>query len=214
MMMRQARLSAWVLVSLLATAVGACNVAPPEEEKVPAEAEVLGEKSDELLSCSPYAYCGPGYARDVHCSILCGSCPYGRYGSPPNATECYYIAPTGSITAQPTQVSILPGSLGTTNICASSNVINSEVWVSMDGAPESLFASNYTSGCASAPWIQIGHSYQFRLYAGSAHSTLLASVTVTGVESGPQPDPCESCYGNTSCFCGDGVCRSPMEYCP
>jgi hypothetical protein len=148
------------------------------------------------------------------CSIFCGSCLYGRYGSTPNATECIYVAPTGSITAQPTQVSIPPGSLGTTTICANSNVVNSEVWVSMDGAPEALFASYYTGGCSSAPWIQIGHSYQFNLYAGSAHSNLLDSVTVTGVAGGPPPDPCDSCPGGTSCFCGDGVCRSPMEYCP
>lgn len=32
--------------------------------------------------------------------------------------------------------------------------------------------------------------------------------------SQPPYDPCNYCLGNTSCFCGDGVCRSPMDYCP
>ncbi|WP_156339088.1 hypothetical protein [Chondromyces crocatus] len=211
--MKQAKWSACVLVSLVTAVMGGCLATPPEEEDA-ADAETLGESRDELLYCDRWAWCPPGYAADVHCSIICGSCPYGRYGSTPNATECIDTTPRGTLTAQPAQVPIATGSLGTTRICASSNIINSQVWVSMDGAPETLFASHYTNGCSNATWIQIGHSYQFTLYAGSGHTNQLATVTVTGVDAGPPVDPCDSCPGNTSCRCGDGVCRSPDQYCP
>ncbi|HVG62938.1 MAG TPA: hypothetical protein VNA24_30520 [Hyalangium sp.] len=211
--MKQTRLSAWLLVSLLATVAGACNVTPLEEALD--ETASLREKSDELLYCNPYTFCPPNYIREVYCSIHCGSCPYGRYGSQPNATECIYSPPWGSITANPAQVSIPLGSLGTTTICTNANVYNTEVWVSMDGGPETLFASHSLSGCASAPWIQIGHSYQFNLYVGSGRLLHLDSVTVTGIQGAPpQGGPCDSCPGNTSCFCGDNVCRSPNEMCP
>jgi hypothetical protein len=215
MIMKQTRLSVWLLVPLLATAAGACNVTPPEEEALE-ETAALRERSDELVICNPYAFCPPNHIRDVYCSFQCGSCPYGRYGSQPNATECiYYVfVPSGSITAQPAQVSIPPGSLGTTTVCSSSNVFNSELWVSMDGGPETLFAGHSTSGCSSAPWIQIGHSYQFNLYAGTGRTTLLDSVTVTGVAGGPPDNPCDNCPGGTSCRCGDDVCRPNTDICP
>ena len=222
--MKPMKLPTSILVAFLATSSGACSVPLPEEDEpeitdgdVSEEPEAVGESREAFVTCSRYAYCGPGYIASVHCSLQCGSCPYGRYGSIPNATECIYNLPWGNITAQPAQVAIPSGSLGTTSVCASSNVLNSQVWVSMDGGPETLFASHSTSGCSSAPWIQIGHSYDFRLYAGSAHSTLFDSVTVTGVVAGApeEPaDPCDSCRSGTSCRCGDGVCRPNTQQCP
>ncbi|HEY7066197.1 MAG TPA: hypothetical protein VII06_32290 [Chloroflexota bacterium] len=53
-----------------------------------------------------------------------------------------------------------------------------QVWVSQDGGPEVLVARS-PSGTTKIPWIEQGTSYQFRLYAGESHATLLASVTVT-----------------------------------
>jgi hypothetical protein len=55
----------------------------------------------------------------------------------------------------------------------------SEVWMSMDGGAEQLFA-RAVSGSQSAPWIQAGHDYRFNLYAGTSRSQLLDSVRVYG----------------------------------
>ena len=53
-----------------------------------------------------------------------------------------------------------------------------QVWVSMNGAPDILFAEGI-SGSQVANWIQTGASYAFKLYAGTTHSQLVNSVTVT-----------------------------------
>jgi hypothetical protein len=50
----------------------------------------------------------------------------------------------------------------------------------MDGGAEVLMAESRT-GSDTAPWIQPGHVYVFRLYAETTHTTLLASVTVNGL---------------------------------
>jgi hypothetical protein len=55
----------------------------------------------------------------------------------------------------------------------------SEIWMSVDGGPEQLFV-RAVSGSQSAPWIQAGHDYRFKLYAGTSHSQLLDSVRVYG----------------------------------
>jgi hypothetical protein len=53
-----------------------------------------------------------------------------------------------------------------------------QVYVSDNGAAERLFAQA-ASGSQDAPWIGYGHTYEFRVYAGTARSTLLGSVSVT-----------------------------------
>jgi hypothetical protein len=53
-----------------------------------------------------------------------------------------------------------------------------EVWVSVDGGPETLFVEG-SSGYKLATWIEPGHRYDFRLYEGKAHDRLLGSVVVT-----------------------------------
>ena len=89
--------------------------------------------------------------------------------------------PSGSITASPTSVSLTPGSLGSSNICwQTSNTVTGQVYVSVDGASEKLFAQS-KQGCQNAAWIQGGHNYNFRLYADQSHVDLLNSVVVTGV---------------------------------
>jgi hypothetical protein len=54
-----------------------------------------------------------------------------------------------------------------------------QVYVSKDGAPETLFAEG-TTGSAPAPWIQAGKTFDFSLYAGTEHTKLLAKTQVTG----------------------------------
>jgi hypothetical protein len=53
-----------------------------------------------------------------------------------------------------------------------------QVYVSDNSGPERLFAQG-TKGSQAAGWIGSHHSYEFRLYAGTARSTLLRVVTVT-----------------------------------
>jgi len=53
-----------------------------------------------------------------------------------------------------------------------------EVYVSVDGEAERLFARG-GSGSADAPWIQSGPIYEFRLYENRSHVRPLSSVQVT-----------------------------------
>jgi hypothetical protein len=53
-----------------------------------------------------------------------------------------------------------------------------EVYVSVNGAPDKLFAGNRAKSSKEAAWIGKGQ-HEFKLYAGKAHEKLLASVTVT-----------------------------------
>src|ERR1051326_4869403 len=57
--------------------------------------------------------------------------------------------------------------------------IEGEVYVSVNGEAESLFASG-SSGSKEAPWILSGSTYQFRLYAGIAHERLLGETSARG----------------------------------
>lgn len=52
-----------------------------------------------------------------------------------------------------------------------------EVYVSVDGGPETLFAGG-ASGSQHVPWIVPGRSYEFRLYRGTGRAELLGSVKV------------------------------------
>jgi hypothetical protein len=53
-----------------------------------------------------------------------------------------------------------------------------QVYVSVDGSPEAMFAAA-SQGSAPAPWIQAGKTFEFRLYAGTEHATVLAKTQVT-----------------------------------
>ena len=53
-----------------------------------------------------------------------------------------------------------------------------EVYASRDGAPEVLFAGG-VEGSQEAPSIIMGSTYEFRLYAGTESTPLLATVVVT-----------------------------------
>jgi hypothetical protein len=52
------------------------------------------------------------------------------------------------------------------------------VYVSQDGGPEQLFGEG-PERSMTAPWIQPGVEYQFRLYAGTEEQRSLATVLVT-----------------------------------
>ena len=86
------------------------------------------------------------------------------------------LAPT--ITASPNPVTIGEG-LGTTTITWNTgDGTTGRVYVSEDGAPETLFTEGPT-GAAPAPWIQAGKTFEFRLYAGTEHAKVLAKTQVT-----------------------------------
>jgi hypothetical protein len=89
-------------------------------------------------------------------------------------------AATGTISVNPICVPVPEGELGTTTITwSTSGCSDAEVYVSVDGGAEVLFARS-TADTATAPWIQAGSAYEFRLYAETTHTTLLASSTAIG----------------------------------
>ncbi|MSQ23301.1 MAG: hypothetical protein EXR58_01930 [Chloroflexi bacterium] len=72
-----------------------------------------------------------------------------------------------------------PATGGTTTVTwLTGNGGDGQVWVSLNGAPEVLFAQNIF-GSQSATWIQSGSTYRFTLYSGTTHSTAMAAVDVT-----------------------------------
>jgi hypothetical protein len=84
----------------------------------------------------------------------------------------------GSISAAPNPVAAGDQPATTTVHWTTSDGSIGEVYVSQDGGPERLFGQA-TQGSQDAPWITNGHTYEFRLYAGTTHSTQLGAVTVT-----------------------------------
>jgi len=88
-------------------------------------------------------------------------------------------AASGSVYGSPHHLCIASGSLGTTTIhWSTSGCQTAQVYVSMDGGGETLFAQG-ASGSSNATWIQPEHIYIFSLYEGTAHSNLLAWTSIT-----------------------------------
>lgn len=79
---------------------------------------------------------------------------------------------------------------GTTEISwFNDSTSNSQVWVSVNGGGENLFAGDL-SGKALATWITNGNSYKFRLYGATGPNAgdrigVLDSLTVTGIAEFP-----------------------------
>lgn len=103
---------------------------------------------------------------------------------PPKAPEAH--APTGNpeastatITASPNPVPVGEGRGTTTITWNTGDGSVGTVYLAKDGEPEGPFASG-TPGSASAPWIEMGKTYEFRLYAGTEHTKMLAKTQVTG----------------------------------
>ena len=82
---------------------------------------------------------------------------------------------TGTISAEPNPVPAGPGK-GKTKINWSVNEGTARVYLSIDGGKEDLFSGKTGE---EAPWIEEGHDYEFRLYAGEERKTVLGSVKVT-----------------------------------
>jgi hypothetical protein len=88
-------------------------------------------------------------------------------------------ASTATITASPNPVLVGQGSGTTTITWNTGDGSAGQVYLAKDGEPEAIFASG-TPGSAAAPWIQAGTTYEFRLYAGTEHTKMLAKTQVTG----------------------------------
>jgi hypothetical protein len=95
-----------------------------------------------------------------------------------NALPATPAASAATITASPNPVPAGEG-LGTTTITWNTgDGRNGQVYVSIDGEPEVSFSGG-PSGSGAAPWIQVGKTYEFRLYAGTEHATVLTKTEVT-----------------------------------
>jgi len=124
-----------------------------------------------LLSLSIAATCFLG---------ACGDDPEIPQGAPSASDTSAAEAPvTGpDITASPNPVPAAGGKEGTTKIAWNTGAGLGEVFLSMDGTSEKLFARS-EKGSQAAPWIAPGKTYEFRLYAANDHSKVLAKVIVT-----------------------------------
>ena len=88
-----------------------------------------------------------------------------------------------SISAAPNPV---PGGngAGTTTIrWSTGDSSTGEVYLSVDGTAERLFAQG-AQGSEEAPWIESGHTYEFHLYTDAKRSALAGTVSVTR-DAGP-----------------------------
>lgn len=87
-------------------------------------------------------------------------------------------ASAATIAASPNPVPAGEG-VGTTTITWNTGEGTAgQVYVSVDGGSESIFGGG-PPGSAAASWIQAGKAYEFRLYAGTEHATVLAKTEVT-----------------------------------
>ena len=87
-------------------------------------------------------------------------------------------ASTATVTASPNPVPVGQGPGTTTVSWNTGDGSGGQVYVSSDGGEEAIFASG-PPGSAAAPWIEAGKTYEFRLYAGTEHTKLLAKTQVT-----------------------------------
>jgi hypothetical protein len=94
----------------------------------------------------------------------------------PTSAGIRQTAPT--LTADPA-VTHGAGRTKTTITWATGDGTVAEVYVSIGGGPEVLFAGESTHGRQDADWIEPGTLYEFRLYAGTDHQRLLSTVLVT-----------------------------------
>jgi hypothetical protein len=114
-------------------------------------------------------------------SLLLISSDKSSAGAPDSASPTAASSPVvanASITADPNPVPAGDGPGKTTVNWQTTDGTIGEVYVSKDGAAETLFARG-ARGPAPAPWIVIDSTYEFRLYSGTDHKTVLARTIVT-----------------------------------
>ncbi|MCH9686975.1 MAG: hypothetical protein K0V04_36405 [Deltaproteobacteria bacterium] len=136
--------------------------------------------------------------------------PIGDFCAECATLVCQFSPATGEVDASPQQVPVANATACTT--IEWDSCTNAQVWVSHNGAAETLFAQG-VSGTQDACWIQANHDYQFCLYEGTDHSNQLDCVTVQGYPADPPPDPCNSCPFGQSCHCEPGVCYPNNQPC-
>jgi len=107
--------------------------------------------------------------------IFFAACDFSKY---PRVSTISPAASTATITASPNSVSASEGVGITTITWDTGDGTAGQVYVSVDSGPEAVFAGG-PSGSAPAQWIQVGRTYDFRLYAGTEHTTVLAKTQVT-----------------------------------
>jgi hypothetical protein len=89
---------------------------------------------------------------------------------------------SGKISANLLDVPVFTNTLGTAFISwSTTGTSDAQVYLSDNGEPEKLFGQSPNWRAATAPWIALGRSYTFKLYAGLQKRTLLGEVTVRGV---------------------------------
>ena len=96
-----------------------------------------------------------------------------------NASAASPAAPGATISASPNPVTTGEGPGTTTITWDTGDGTTGQVYVSEDGAAETLFTAG-PKGSAPAPWIRAGKTFEFRLYAGTEHAKMLAKTQVTG----------------------------------
>ena len=96
-----------------------------------------------------------------------------------NTPSASPAASAATISASPNPVAIGEGPGTTTVTWNTGDGSSGQIFVTEDGSPERMFASGPT-GSVPAPWIQAGKTFEFRLYSGTQHTTVLAKTQVTG----------------------------------
>jgi hypothetical protein len=86
-----------------------------------------------------------------------------------------------TLTATPNPVPTSGGPGKTTIAWDAGSNPEAAVYVVTDGAPEALFAKG-AKGSSEAPWIQAGHTYEFRLYGNADRQQVLARLSVTATK--------------------------------
>lgn len=130
-------------------------------------------------------HCGPCQIGEGQCNSHhdCAE-SLGCYGG-----TCNVGIAAGDLSASPETVPVSSGT-GLSQISASVEFsANPQIWVSVNGAPSTLFAGlawiddKGGSTTQDAPWIQAGSSYAFTLYENGFGSAVLDTVTVVGEQA-------------------------------
>jgi hypothetical protein len=87
-------------------------------------------------------------------------------------------ATSASISASPNPVPAGNGNGTTTIKWTTGDGSMGQIYVTSEPGEETLFAGA-PEGSTDAPWIQSDKTYEFRLYAGSEHRKVLATIAVT-----------------------------------
>jgi hypothetical protein len=111
--------------------------------------------------------------------VGCKRSPEATSTSPAPSSQVPQAKTAPTIVASPNPVPAGSSKFGTTTISwDTGNGSVGEVYVSVNGGSEKRFSGALVKGTQNADWIGKGE-YEFRLYAGKEHKTLLASVKVT-----------------------------------